>query len=92
MLFPPFSALFALAWCPPDASAAAGVDHRWREIGAVLDSFAAIMMGLVAVSAVIAGGLRILSRIDAAGGDVFAHRPVLRKRDWAVVAYRSLVP
>ena len=42
------------------------------------------------LSAVIAGGLRILSRIDAAGGDVFLHRPVLRKRDWAVVAYRAL--
>jgi squalene synthase HpnC len=42
------------------------------------------------LSAVIAGVLRILSRIDAAGGDVFMHRPVLRKRDWAVVAYRSV--
>ena len=42
------------------------------------------------LSAVIAGGLRILSRIDAAGGDVFAHRPVLRRRDWAVVAYRTV--
>ena len=44
------------------------------------------------LSAVIAGGLRILSRIDAAEGDVFLHRPVLRKRDWAVVAYRAVVP
>jgi len=44
------------------------------------------------LSAVVAGGLRILSRIDAAGGDVFAHRPVLRKRDWAVVAYHAVIP
>jgi squalene synthase HpnC len=43
------------------------------------------------LSAVIAGGLRILSRIDAADGDVFRHRPVLRKRDWAMVAYRAVV-
>jgi squalene synthase HpnC len=43
------------------------------------------------LSAVIAGGLRILSRIDAAGGDVFNHRPVLRKRDWAMVAYRAVI-
>jgi len=43
------------------------------------------------LSAVIAGGLRILSRIDAAGGDVFERRPVLRKRDWAVVAYHAIV-
>jgi len=42
------------------------------------------------LSAVIAGGLRILARIDAAGGDVFVHRPVLRKRDWAVVAYQAV--
>ena len=39
------------------------------------------------VSAVIAGGLRILDRIDAVGGDVFSHRPVLRRRDWWMVAF-----
>ncbi|MCC6196255.1 MAG: squalene synthase HpnC [Burkholderiales bacterium] len=43
------------------------------------------------LSAVIEGGLRILARIDAAGGDVFAKRPVLRKRDWCAVAYRAVV-
>lgn len=31
---------------------------------------------------VIAGGLRILDRIDAVDGDVFRHRPVLRRTDW----------
>jgi squalene synthase HpnC len=46
----------------------------------------------VELSAVIAGGVRILERIDAVDGDVFARRPALRKRDWALVAYRALVP
>jgi phytoene/squalene synthetase len=43
------------------------------------------------LSAVVAGGLRILSRIQSVGGNVFEHRPVLGTRDWAVVAYRALV-
>jgi len=34
--------------------------------------------------AVIAGGLRILSRIDAAQGDVFRHRPSLTPLDWGM--------
>lgn len=41
------------------------------------------------LSAVVEGGLRIAKRIDAVGGDVFAKRPVLRKRDWALVALRA---
>jgi squalene synthase HpnC len=44
------------------------------------------------LSAVIAGGLRVLQRIDAVQGDVFTRRPVLRTRDWAVVAWRALAP
>jgi len=44
------------------------------------------------LSAVISGGLRILDRIDAVGGDVFARRPVLATRDWLVVAWRAVVP
>jgi squalene synthase HpnC len=42
--------------------------------------------------AVIAGGMRILERIDAVGGDVFAHRPMLGKRDAALLAWRLLAP
>ena len=42
------------------------------------------------ISAVIAGGLRILERIDAVEGDVFASRPMLRKRDWALVGASAL--
>jgi squalene synthase HpnC len=44
------------------------------------------------IGAVIAGGSRILDRIDAVGGDVFARRPTLRGLDWAAVALRALVP
>ena len=44
------------------------------------------------IRAVIAGGLAILDRIDAVGGDVFRHRPVLRGTDWARVAWRALFP
>ena len=42
--------------------------------------------------AVIAGGTRILERIDAVRGDVFRRRPVLGKRDWALLACRMLAP
>jgi squalene synthase HpnC len=31
---------------------------------------------------VIAGGATILDKIDAVNGDIFKHRPVMRKRDW----------
>ncbi len=39
---------------------------------------------------VLAGGLRILDRIDAVGGDVFRNRPMLRSFDWCAVAYHAL--
>jgi phytoene synthase len=42
--------------------------------------------------AVIAGGLRVLERIDAVHGDVFTRRPVLGRRDWALLALRMLAP
>lgn len=44
------------------------------------------------LSAVVAGGTRILDRIDAVGGDVFTRRPILRTGDWCAVAFRTLVP
>jgi squalene synthase HpnC len=44
------------------------------------------------LSAIIGGGLRILDRIDAVDGDVFARRPVLATADWMVVAWRALFP
>ena len=44
------------------------------------------------LSAVIAGGMRILDRIDAVRGDVFRARPMLGPRDWLAVGYRALIP
>ncbi|HET9046444.1 MAG TPA: squalene synthase HpnC [Casimicrobiaceae bacterium] len=44
------------------------------------------------LSAVIAGGMRILARIDAVDGDVFRRRPMLGPRDWVAVGFRALVP
>jgi squalene synthase HpnC len=44
------------------------------------------------LAAVIAGGRRILARIDAVNGDVFHRRPTLSTLDWLRVAARSLVP
>ncbi len=81
------------------------VDDRWRallafEVSRTRDLLASGQplarnlpwrMGLE-LSAVIAGGLRVLDRLDAARGDVFAQRPVLGKRDWCVVAFRALRP
>jgi squalene synthase HpnC len=46
----------------------------------------------IELRAVIAGGRRILQRIDRIDGDVFRQRPVLTARDWLVVACRTLVP
>jgi phytoene/squalene synthetase len=42
--------------------------------------------------AVIAGGLRILERIERVDGDVFNRRPMLTKRDWALLALRTFAP
>ena len=39
--------------------------------------------------AVIAGGARILEQIERVGGDVFRRRPVLRRRDWALLRCAS---
>jgi len=44
------------------------------------------------LKAVIAGGLRVLDRIDAVQGDVFRAPPRLATRDWLAVAYRTLLP
>ena len=80
-------------------------DERWRALiafevartRALLQSGRPLVRALpwrlgLELSAVIAGGTRILNRISAVGGDVFAHRPVLRTWDWCAVAYRALVP
>jgi len=39
---------------------------------------------------VVQGGLRILEAIERADYDVFQRRPQLRRRDWAVIAWRAI--
>jgi squalene synthase HpnC len=87
-----------------EADIAAGrADGRWRALmrdlaeraremlssGAPLAAALGGRVGLE-LRMVIQGGLRILERIDAADGDVFRRRPVLRTFDWAVLAGRAL--
>jgi hypothetical protein len=38
---------------------------------------------------IIAGGARILEKIESVGGNVFHHRPVLRPLDWPLMLLRS---
>ncbi len=90
----------------PVAQIAQGrVDDRWRALltfetaraRALLISGRPLTRALpwrlgLELSLVIAGGLRILDRIDAVQGDVFTQRPRLRARDWCVVAYHALLP
>ncbi len=85
--------------------AEARADERWRALLAfetsrardVLDAGRPLARRLpwrlgLELSAVIAGGTRILDRIDSVQGDVFARRPVLRAADWCAVAFRAVVP
>jgi squalene synthase HpnC len=76
--------------------AAGKVTHAWRELmrfecarahtmllaGAPLGNRLPGRLGLE-IRATVAGGATILDKIDAAGGDVFRHRPRLTKLDWA---------
>lgn len=41
---------------------------------------------------IIAGGNRVLDRIESVRGDVFRHRPVLRRSDWLRMLARALLP
>jgi len=43
------------------------------------------------IRAICSGGLRILDKIEAVDGDVFAHRPVLAGADWLAVLWRAIV-
>jgi phytoene synthase len=47
-------------------------------------------MGLE-IRAIVAGGLRILDKIEAIDFDVFNRRPVLQAQDWPQIFWRSLV-
>lgn len=41
------------------------------------------------IRTIVQGGLRILEKIDKAGGDVYHHRPVLKAYDWPLLLYRA---
>lgn len=79
------------------------VDDRWRALmafevaraRALLQSGAPLAPALggrigLELRLVVQGGLRILERIDAAGGDVFRQRPALSARDWTMMGLRAL--
>jgi phytoene synthase len=42
------------------------------------------------IRVIVAGGLRILEKIEAVDYDVFQHRPVLTKRDWPRLLWRAI--
>ena len=80
-------------------------DQRWRALSAfetqrtraMLESGRPLTRALplrlaLELRAIVAGGLRILHRIDAAGGDVFKATPRLGPYDWLAVAFRAMVP
>jgi hypothetical protein len=46
-------------------------------------------MGLE-IRAVVESGTAILDKIGGARGDVFRHRPVLRRSDWPRILWRAL--
>src|SRR5512139_1010222 len=78
-------------------------DERWRALmafevararallqgGAPLATALGGRIGLE-LRLVVQGGLRILERIDATGGDVFRRRPELSARDWTLMGLRAL--
>jgi len=79
------------------------VDDRWRALmafevaraRALLKSGAPLAPALggrigLELRLIVQGGLRILEHIDAAGGDVFRHRPALSARDWTMMGLRAL--
>ena len=89
----------------PAAIAAGSHDRRWVQLmafetartrtlfdqGRALPRRLPLRAGLE-LRAVIAGGMRILERIERVGGDVFSQRPLLTKGDWALLALRTLAP
>ncbi len=86
-----------------DDIAARKVDARWRALlGFEVERARALMregaplahrlpgrIGLE-LRLVVQGGLRILELIEAAGYDVFRHRPQLGRRDWLRLGWRAL--
>ncbi len=86
-----------------EAQIAQGItDDAWRALmafqvdraralmlqGAPLGSILTGRIGLE-MRMIIAGGLRILDKLEAANYDVFRHRPVLRPFDWVIMLVKS---
>lgn len=82
--------------------AEARVDSAWRDLmgfqvsrtRAMLLSGAPLARALPGrigweLRLVLQGGLRILEKIERTGGEVFGHRPVLRRRDWPLMLARA---
>ncbi len=55
-----------------------------KPLGSILGGRIGLEMRLI-----IAGGLRILSKLDQVSYDVFNKRPVLRPHDWVIMLFRS---
>jgi squalene synthase HpnC len=80
-------------------------DEKWRALlafetaraRALLDAGRPLTRALpfrlaLELKAIIAGGLRVLDRIDARNGDVFKAPLRLTTHDWIAVAFRAVVP
>jgi len=79
------------------------VDPRWRAlVGFQLERARSLMregiplgralpgrIGLE-IRAIVAGGLRIVDKIETADYDIFRHRPVLGRPDWVRILWRAL--
>jgi squalene synthase HpnC len=59
--------------------------HTGKPLGRRLRGRIALEIRLI-----IAGGLRILEKIEAVQGDVFRHRPTLTKRDWIGLLWQAI--
>ncbi len=95
-----------LAFDVSEAQIARGsIDQNWRRLMAfevertrsLLQRGAPLARALggrigIELRLVVQGGLRILERIDAVGGDVFSQRPTLSARDWTLMGWRALHP
>jgi squalene synthase HpnC len=80
-----------------DANWRALMAHETARARALLDAGRPLLAALplrlrLEIAGVMAGGRRVLARIDRVGGDVFGQRPVLGPVDWLAVAFRAVFP